>query len=142
MTLTLAIALGMTLGYGGEFAVDRILAAFDGRGQDQAGDGIAIRQQGLDKGLKIGHAGGGDLEQEVVAAGEVVAFAHFFEGLHVFKQAVIVMSAAATHADEGHDFEAERFAINVDGVAVENADFFHLFEAFGGCGGREADTAT
>jgi hypothetical protein len=49
--------------------------------------------------------------------------------------------AAAAHADEGHDFQAQRFAVDFDGVAVQDADLFHLLEAFGGGCGREADAA-
>ena len=88
-----------------------------GRREDEAGDGIAVGQQGLNQGLEIGEVGGGHLEQEVVAAGEVVALADLFEGLDVFEQAVVVL-APATHADEGEHFEAEGFAVDFEGVAA------------------------
>ncbi len=70
----------------------------------------------------------------------MVALAHFFQGLHIFEQAVVMLAAAA-HADEGHHLQAQRLAVNFDGVAVQDAGLFHLLEALGGCGGREADAA-
>lgn len=112
----------------------------DGRGQHKAGDGIAVWQQGLNEGLEIGESGGGHFEQEVVAAGKVMALADLFEGLDVLKQAVVIL-AAATHADEGEDFEAQGFAVDVDRVAAQDANFFHLLQALAGCGGGEADAA-
>jgi len=37
--------------------------------------------------------------------------------------------------------EAEGFAVNLCGIAVEDADLFHLLEPLAGCGGREANAA-
>lgn len=133
-------AAGSFAGNGGEFAHYGEFAVLDGRGQHKAGDGIAIRQQGFDEGLEIGEGGGRHFEQEIVAAGKVMAFADLFEGLDVFKQAVVILSVAAD-ANEGKDFEAESFAVDVDRVAAQDADFFHLLQALAGCGGGEADAA-
>ena len=113
---------------------------FDGRGEDEAGDGVAVGEKGFDESFEVVEAGGGDLEEEVVAAGEMVALTDFFEGLHVVEESVVVLAGAA-HADEGEDFEAEGFAIDVDGVVAQDAGFFHLLKAFAGSGGREADAA-
>jgi hypothetical protein len=124
----------------GEFAEDVEVAAFDGGGEDEARDGIAVREQRLDESFEVGEGGGGDLEEEVVAAGEVVTLADFFEGLHVVEEAVVVLAGAA-HADEGEDFEAEGFAIDFDGAGTKDSDFFHLTESFAGGGGGEADAA-
>jgi len=113
----------------------------DGGGEDEAGDGVAVREERFDEAFEVGEAAGCDLEEEVVAAGEVVALANFFQGLDVVEKAVIVLAGAA-HADEGEDFEAEGLAIDVDGVAAEDSDLFHLPEAFA-CGrGREADASS
>jgi hypothetical protein len=133
-------AAGTPFANGGEFAEDVELAVFYGGGEDEAGHGIAVGQEGFDEGFEVGEVGGGDLEEKVVAAGEVVALAYFFEGLHVVEEAVVVL-AGATHADEGEDFEAEGFAVDVDGVSAEDADFLHLTETLTGGGGREADAA-
>ncbi len=113
---------------------------FDGRGQDEARDRVAVGEERFNEGFEIGEGGGGDLEEEVVAACEVVALADFFEGLHVIEEAVIVLAGAA-HADEGEDFEAESFAIDFDSAGAEDADLFHLTKAFAGGGGGEADAA-
>jgi len=113
---------------------------FDGGGEDEAGDGVAVGQQSFDQSFEIGEACGCDFEEEVVAPGEVVALADFFEGLHVVEEAVVVL-AGATHADEGEDFEAEGFAIDFDSTGAQDAYLFHLLEAFAGGGGREADAA-
>jgi len=112
----------------------------DGRGEDEAGDGVAVGEKGFDEGFKIGEVGGGDLEEEVVAAGKVVALADFFKRLHVVEEAVVVL-AGATHADKGDDLEAKGFVVDVDCVSGEDADLFHLTEAFASRGGREADAA-
>ena len=111
---------------------------FDGGGEDEAGDRVAVGKECLDEGFEIGEVGGGDFEEEVVTAGQVVALADFFEGLHVVEEAVVVLAGAA-HADEGEDFEAEGFAIDVDSAGVEDTGLFHLLEAFAGGGGGEAD---
>ena len=113
---------------------------FDGRGEDEAGDGIAVGEECFNESFEVGEVGGGDFEEEIVAAGEVVALADFFEGLDVVEEAVVVLAGAA-HADVGEDFEAEGFAIDVDGAGAEDAGFFHLLEAFAGGGGGEADAA-
>ena len=110
---------------GSEFAEDGEFAVFYGGGENEAGDRVAVGEKGLYEGFEIGEVGGGDLEQEVVAAGEVMALADFFQGLHVVEEAMVVL-AGATHADEGEDFESEGFAIDVDGVSAEDADLFHL----------------
>jgi hypothetical protein len=136
-----AAARGGLLGNGGELAGDRVAAAFDGGGEDEAGDRVPVGEKGFNEGFKVGHGGGGDLEEEVVAAGEVMALADFFEGLHVFNEAMVMLAGTA-HTDEGHDFKAEGFAIDFDGVAGEDADLFHLLEAFGGGSGGEANAAT
>jgi len=113
---------------------------FDGGGEDEAGDGVAVGEECFDEGFEVGEVGGGDFEKEVVAAGDVVALADFFEGLHVFEEAVVVLAGAA-HADEGENFEAEGFEVDVDGAGAEDAGLFHLLEAFAGGGGGEADAA-
>ena len=136
----LAAARGRLARNCGELAGDGEFAAFDGAGEHQAGDGVAVRKQGFNEGFEGVHAGGGDFEEEGVATGEVVALADFFEGLDEFHEAVIV-GAVAGHADEGHDVEAEGLAVDVDGVSAEDADLFHLFEPLGGCGGGETDAA-
>ena len=136
----LLAAAGAFFAYCGEFAEDVQLAVFYGGGEDEAGDRVAIREEGFDEGFEVGEAGGGDLEEEVVAAGEVVALADFFEGLHVVEEAVVVLAGAA-HADEGEDFKAEGFAINFDGAGAEDPDFLHLTKAFAGGGWGEADAA-
>ena len=123
---------------GYEFSQDVELAVFDGRGEDEAGHGVAVGEQRLDKSFEVGEAGGGDLKKEVVAAGKVMALAYFFEGLYVIEDAMVVLAGAA-HADEREDFESEGLAIDVDGVIAEDADLFHLLEAFARRGRREAD---
>jgi len=133
-------AAGALFADGGEFSEDVEIAAFYRGGEDEAGNGVAVREQRLDESFEVGEVGGGDLEEEVVSAGEVVAFADFFEGLDVVEEAMVVLAGAA-HADEGEDFEAEGFAIDVDGVAAEDSDLLHLTEAFGSGGGGEADAA-
>ena len=136
----LAAARGLLLGDGDELAGDGEATALDGGGEDQAGDDGAVGEQGFNEGFEVGHGSGGDLEQEVVAAGEVVALADFFEGVHVVEEAM-VLRAVAAHADEGEDFETESFAIDFDRVAAEDADLFHLAHALGSGGGGEADAA-
>ena len=126
--------------HGDEFAKHGEFAVFDGRRENQAGDRVAVGKQRFYEGLEVGEAGGGHFEKEVVAAGEVVALADFFEGLHVFEEAMVVLAGTA-HADEGEDLEAEGFAVDLCGVAVKDADLFHLLEAFAGCGGRQANAA-
>ena len=123
----------------GELAEDGVPAVFDGGGEDEAGDGIAVGQEGFNQRFEVGEIRGRYLEQEVVAARQVVALADFFEGLYVVEEAMVVLAGAA-HADEGEDFEAEGFAIDFDGIAAENADLFHLLEPFAGGGCGEADT--
>jgi len=125
---------------GGQLACDSIAAALDGRGEHQAGDRVAIRQQGLDQRLQVGHVRGGHLEQKVVASGQMVALADLFEGLDEIQQPMVLVSAAA-HANKGHHLQAQRFVVDFDGVAVQNPGLFHLLEALGGRGGREADAA-
>jgi hypothetical protein len=132
--------VGAFFGDGGEFAEDGEFAVFDGGGEDEAGDGVAVGEECFNEGFEVGEVVGGDFEEEVVAAGEVVALADFFEGLHVVEEAVVVLAGAA-HADEGEDFEAEGFAIDVDGATAKDAGVLHLTEAFSGGGGREADAA-
>lgn len=132
---------GGFFGDGAGFAGDLVGVALDGGGEDQAGDGIAVGEQGLDEGFEIVHGGGGDLEQEIVAASEVMALADLFESLHVIDEAVIVLAAAA-HTDEGENAEAESFAVDLYGVAAEDAGLFHLLHALRDGGGREADAAT
>src|SRR5579862_6028882 len=67
-----------------------------------------------------------------------MALSDFLQGLNVFDQTVIIL-AVATHADEGHHFEPERFGIDLNRVGTQDADFFHLPEALGCRGGRKAD---
>ena len=138
--IDISAAAGAFFAYGGESAEDVEFAVFDGGGEDEAGDGVAVGEEGFDEGFKVGEGGGGDLEEEVVAAGEVVALADFFEGLDVVEEAVVVLAGAA-HADEGEDLEAEGFAIDFDSTGAQDAYLFHLLEAFAGGGGREADAA-
>jgi len=113
---------------------------FDGRREDEAGDGIAVGEKCFDEGFEVGEVGGGDLEEKIVAAGEVMTLADFFKSLHVVDEAMVILAGAA-HADEGEDFEAEALAIDVNGVVTQDSNFFHLLKAFAGSGGREANAA-
>ena len=114
--------------------------ALNGRGENKAGDGRAVGQERLDKGFEVGHVEGGDLEEEIVAAGQMMALADFFEGGEKFEESVVV-GAGGTEADEGDDLEAEGFGIDAGGVAEDDAGVLKLAEALGGGGGREADAA-
>jgi hypothetical protein len=134
------LAAGALFADGGEFAEDVEFTVFDGGGEYEAGDGVAVGEEGFDEGFEVGEIGGGDFEKEVVAAGEVVALADFFEGLYVIEEAVVIL-AGATHADEGEDFEAEGFAIDFNRAGAEDSNLFHLLEALAGGCGREADAA-
>jgi hypothetical protein len=131
---------GALFAHGREFAEDVQFAVFYGRGEDEASDGVAVGKEGFDESFEVGKVGGGDFQEEVVAAGEMVALADLFEGLDVVEEAVVVLAGAA-HADEGEDFEAEGFAINFDGAGAEDPDFLHLTKAFAGGGWGEADAA-
>lgn len=128
------------LTYGGEFAENGEFAVLNWRREDEACNWIAVGQQGFDQCFKISEICGGHFEQEVVAAGEMVAFADLFECLDVFEEPVVILTST-THADESQDFETEGFAVDLEGIASQDADFFHLFEAFAGCRGGQANAA-
>jgi hypothetical protein len=114
--------------------------ALNGRGENKAGDGRSVRQERLDKGFEVGHVEGCDLEEEIVAAGQMMALADFFEGGEKFEESVVV-GAGGTEADEGDDLEAEGFGIDACGVAKDNAGVLKLAKPLGGGGGGEADAA-
>jgi len=136
----LSAAPGVLLSDSGEFTCDRKFSMFDGRGKDEAGDGISVWKERLNQRLKIGHGCGCDFEQKIVAAGEVMALAHLFKRVYIFEKAKIILTRT-THADEGKDLKAKSLAIDLDGVGLKDPDFFHLLEALGGCGRRKANAA-
>lgn len=111
---------------------------FDRRGEDKTGDRIAVGQKGLNQGLEVGETGCRHFQKKVITAGEVMAFADFFQRLNVFEEAVVIL-ASATHADEREDFEPERFAVNFESITAQDTGFFHLLEPLAGGGGREAN---
>ena len=80
------------------------------------------------------------LQNQIVAAGHVMALAHLFERLRVIDHAVVT-EAGAAHADEGHHLQAQGFAVNPRRIAFQNAIFLHLLEPLGDGGGGEADSA-
>jgi len=131
----------LLLGHCGQLAENGIFALFYRRGQHKTGHGIAVGKQRFNQCFQVSHARSRHFQQEIVATGEVMAFAHFFKRVHVLKQSIVVLSCA-THADKSQYSEPERFAIDLYGVSAQNADFFHLLETFG-CGGRrKADAAS
>jgi len=127
-------------GNGGEAARGGVGVALNGRGENEAGDGRAVGEKRLNEGFEVGHVEGGDLEEEVVAAGEVMALADLFEGGEEFEEAMVV-GAGGSEADEGDDLEAEGFGIDACGVAKDNAGVLKLAKPLGGGGGGEADAA-
>jgi hypothetical protein len=125
---------------GRELAEYSEFAMFDGGRENETRYRVAVGKQRLDESFEIGEVGCGHFEQEVIAAGEVVAFANFFEGLDELEETVVILPTA-THANEGEHVEAEGFAIDFEGVAAQDAGLLHLLEPFGGRGGGEADAA-
>ena len=115
-------------------------AAVDGSGEDHAGGGRAVGKKFFDEALELLGGRERDLEQEGVAAGEVVALLDGVKGFEEFEEG-LVAGAVAGHADEGGDGEAEGFQVEVGAVAADEAEAFELLDAFGGGGGAEADAA-
>src|SRR5271154_3482906 len=79
-----------------------VCTANDGRRQHDARGRDAVGQQPLDSALEFCDRSSGDLEDECLAAGDVMAFADLSERLNEFEERLIARSVAG-HPDVGED---------------------------------------